>query len=330
VNLNPVLAREAKQRFRSRRAVLVISLWVGIIGGVALLLYIFASEFAVNGMGVGRLAAGAFLGRFMFHSLTLLLLTAIILVVPGIAAPSIIGERERQTFHILQVTQMTPWQLVTGKLTASMMFAVVLLFAVAPLASIPLLFGGTSLTDVFVALGMLLLTAVTLASIATWMSSRAASTRGAVGWSYLIAFTLGFLTFVGLGAEMLVYSGGGSRDPFGPRGREVFSILPNPYFGLVDAVQQPLDQVVMTTDTPYIPFEYILRQREGINTAFAQPGAGGVVGAVGRDMPRPPLWLYNVVIYVGLTLFSLRRASINVRAPSAKIRRPKRLKGADA
>ncbi|HEY6629222.1 MAG TPA: ABC transporter permease subunit [Acidimicrobiia bacterium] len=333
MNLNPVLAREAKQRFRSKRVVVVTTLWVGIIGGIAFLLYIAASEVAVNGMGVGRLAAAAFMGRFMFHSITLLLLTAIILVVPGIAAPSIIGERERQTFQILQVTQMTPWQLVTGKLTASMMFAVVLLFAVAPVAAIPLLFGGTSLTDVLAALGMLLLTAVTLASTATWMSSRAASTRGAVGMSYLIAFTLGFLTFVGLGAEMLVYSNLGSRDPMGRDGREVFSILPNPYFGLVDAVLHPLDQTASTSDTPYLPFEYMLRLRQGVNPDLAEPAIlGGVAAgnAAGRDFPRPPLWAFNVVIYGGLTVFSLRRASVNVRAPSAKIRRPKRLKGTDA
>lgn len=331
MNLNPVLSREARQRFRSRRVALVTSLWVGIIGGIAFLLYIVASEFAVNGMGVGRLAATAFMGRFMFHSITLLLLTAIILVVPGIAAPSIIGERERQTFQILQVTQMTPWQLVAGKLTASMMFALVLLLAVAPIAAIPLLFGGTSLTDVLAALGMLLLTGITLASIATWMSSRAASTRGAVGMSYLIAFTLGFLTFVGLGAEMLVYSNLGNTDPFAGGGREVWSILPNPYFGLVDAVQHPLDETALTSDTPYIPFEYMLRMRQGVNPDFMQPAIFGAAPAenAGPDLPRPPLWVYNVLIYAGLTAFSLRRASINVRAPSPKVRRPKRLKGTD-
>lgn len=332
MNLNPVLSREAKQRFRSKRVALVTSLWVGIIGGIAYLLYIVGREISVNGFGVGRLAATAFMGRFMFHSITLLLLTAIILVVPGIAAPSIVGERERQTFQILQVTQMKPWQLVTGKLTASMMFALVLLFAVAPVAAIPLLFGGTSLTDVLAALSMLFLTAVTLASTATWMSSRAASTRGAVGTSYLIAFTLGFLSFVGLGAEMLVYSNLGNQDPFGRNGREVLSILPNPYFALVDAVQHPLDQTALTSDTPYIPFEYMLRMRQGINPDFMEPAIlGGLPdnNAAGRDLPRPPLWVYNVVIYGALTAFSLRRASINVRAPSAKIRKPKRLKGTD-
>ena len=204
--------------------------------------------------------------------------------------------------------------------------------AVAPVASIPLLFGGTSLTDVLAALGMLLLTAITLAATATWMSSRAASTRGAVGMSYLIAFTLGFLTFVGLGAEMLVYSNLGNRDPFVRGGREVFSILPNPYFALVDAVQHPLDQTALTSDTPYLPFEYMLRLRQGVSPDSVAPAiVGGVApnNAVGRDLPRTPLWVYNVVIYLGLTAFALRRASINVRAPSTKIRKPKRLKGTD-
>ena len=165
---------------------------------------------------------------------------------------------------------------------------------------------------------MLLLTAVTLASTATWMSSRAASTRGAVGMSYLIAFTLGFLTFVGLGAEMLLYSNLGNRDPFGRGGREVFSILPNPYFALVDAVQHPLDQTALTSDTPYLPFEYLLRLRQGVNPDSVAPAIiGGVAAnnAAGRDLPRSPLWVYNVVIYLGLTAFALRRASINVRAP---------------
>ena len=53
MNLNPVLAREAKQRFRSKRVVLVTSLWVGIIGGIAYLLYIAASQTVVNGYGSG-------------------------------------------------------------------------------------------------------------------------------------------------------------------------------------------------------------------------------------------------------------------------------------
>ena len=128
-----------------------------------------------------------------------------------------------------------------------------------------------------------------------------------------------------------MYSNLGSQDPFSRNGREVLSILPNPYFALVDAVQHPLDQTALTSDTPYAPFEYMLRLRQGVDENFIEPVILGGQGAnaAGRDLPRPPLWLFNVVIYGGLTAFSLRRASINVRAPSAKIRKLKRLKGTD-
>lgn len=327
--MNPVLAREAKQRFRSKRAILATSLWVGIIGAIAYLLYVVGREISANGFGVGRLAASAFMGRFMFHSVILLLLTAIILVVPGIAAPSIVGERERQTFQILQVTQMSPWQLVSGKLSASMSFALVLLVAVAPVAAIPLLFGGTSLSDVAAALGMLILTAVMLASIATWMSSRAVSTRGAVAMSYLIAFTIGFLTFASLGAEFLVYSTLGRDDPFRGDGHELLSVLPNPYFGLVDAVQHPLSETTFTGDTPFVPLQYVLLARQGTDENFAPVVFGGAVGHNQQELPRLPVWVYTVAIYTGLTALALYRASVNVRAPSAKIRKLKRLKGTD-
>jgi len=269
------------------------------------------------------------MGRFMFHSITLLLLTAIIMVVPGIAAPSIVGERERQTFQILQVTQMTPRQLVIGKLLASMSFALVLLAAVAPVAAIPLLFGGTRLTDVVAALGMLFLTAVMLASISTWLSSRARSTRGAVAMSYLLAFTIAFLTFVGLGVEMLFYSNFFDADPFRVGGREVLSMLPNPYFGLVDAVQAPIGSAGFATDTPFVPFEYMLYFRQGIADPMFGPAANPL-GQGALDVPRMPLWIWTVIIYVGITVFSLTRAAINVRAPSARIRMPKRFKGTDA
>lgn len=303
------------------------TVWVGLIGLLAYLLYVVAQE--ISGFGIGRLASTAFMGRFMFHSITLLLLTAIIMVVPGIAAPSIVGERERQTFQILQVTQMTPWQLVVGKLSASMSFALVLLAAVAPVAAIPLLFGGTKLTDVLAALGMLFLTAIMLAAVATWMSARARSTRGAVAMSYLIAFTIAFLSFVGLGVETLVYSRFFEQDPFQGDGHELLSVLPNPYFGLVDAVQAPLGSAAFTSDTPYIPFEYILYQRQGLQDPTVAP-LGVQVGAEPVDAVRLPVWPYTVVIYLGITGFSLSRAAINVRAPSARIRMPKRLKGTDA
>lgn len=326
--MNPVLAREGRQRFRSSRAAFAMTAWVGLIGALTFLLYALAQEISASSFGVGRLAATAFMGRFMFHSITLLLLTAIIMVVPGIAAPSIVGERERQTFQILQVTQMTPWRLVVGKLAASVSFALVLLAAVAPVAAIPLLFGGVAISDVLAALGMLFLTAVMLAALSTWMSSRAQSTRGAVAMSYLLAFGLAFLTFAALAVEMLVYSRFFEADPFASGGREVFSILANPYFGLVDAIQAPIGAAPFTGDTPFVPFDYLLHLRQGIG----DPNLGVGVQAGGEQVAgeRISLWVVTVVVYLAITALSLARAAANVRAPSARIRLTRRREGADA
>lgn len=320
--MNPVLAREAKQRFRSRRAGVILAFWVGLLGAITYLVYVLGREVALNGFGVGRLASTAFMGRWMFHSIALLLLTAVVLVVPAIAAPSIVGERERQTFQILQVTQMSPLQLVLGKLSAAMAFALVLLFSVVPIAAIPLLFGGTSVSDVVAAVAMLMLTALMLASVATWTSSRAASTRGAVMGAYSVAFGLAFLTFVMLGAEFLaiqVLNDGNFDDA---DGREWVSALPNPYFGLVSAVEHPLGEPT-AQDTVFVPFQALLYARE--QQLFDNFGA-----PVAFESERLPLWVYTSVIYVAITALSLWRATINVRAPSRHIRRVKRHKGVDA
>ncbi|MGF1665329.1 MAG: ABC transporter permease [Acidimicrobiia bacterium] len=323
--MNPVLAREAKQRFRGRRAGATILFWVGLLGALTFLLYIASREVAINRFGVGQLAATAFMGRFMFHSIALLLLTAVILVVPAIAAPSIVGERERQTFQILQVTQMGPWQLVLGKLAASMAFAMILLIAVVPIAAIPLLFGGASVGDVLAVVAMLVLTSLTLASVATWTSSRAASTRGSVMGAYAVAFSLAFLSFVSLGAEFLAIELLADGGVNANQDREWISALPNPYFGLVSAVEHPLG-AGSAGDTIFAPFQALLHLRQG--DSLDNFGVGGVVGEP-IDLKRPPVWIYTTVIYLGITGLSLWRASMNVRAPSTHIKRVKRHKGDD-
>lgn len=147
--------------------------------------------------------------------------------------------------------------------------------------------------------------------------------------SYLLAFTIAFLSFVGLGVEMLFYSQFFDTDPFQAGGQEVISMLPNPYFGLVDAVQAPLGEVSFTGDTPFVPFEYMLYLRQGFQNPQFGPAADQI-GVAPLDMPRLPVWVWTVAIYIGITAFSLFRAAINVRAPSARIRIPKRFKGADA
>src|SRR5690606_5669540 len=165
LSLNPVLGREVRERFRSRRAPIFVTLWVLGVGLIGYLVYLIAQLAARDAFGLGQGVAGGYMGRFIFEGMLLVLMTAVVMIVPGLTALSIVGEKERQTFHLLQVTQLSPIQIVLGKIWSSMSYFILLLVAVAPVAALPLLFGGVRITDVLVGLGMLLLTAVMLGSV---------------------------------------------------------------------------------------------------------------------------------------------------------------------
>lgn len=330
--MNPVLAREGRERFRSRRAMPFVSAWVFGMGLLSYVVYLAAAALAESGLQLGRLVATGFMGRFMFQSATLLLMTAVLMVVPGLAALAIVGERERQTLHLLQVTQLTPWQLVVGKLAASLSYFLWLVVAVLPVMALPLLFGGAGLGDVVAALGMLVATAVMLGAVSIWVSSRAKSSRGAVAGAYSSAFVIGFFTLALAVGEFLVLAG--STDPFGGGELELYSMLPSPYYGMVAAVDFPLEirPELASFATPYTPFDYLLFKRHGVEAAlggFASAAPGSIEVVDGRQlvrMDRPPVWVYTLIFDVVVAGLALWRAAVSVRAPAARTFRVKRLR----
>ena len=348
--MNPVLRREVMERFRSRRAPWFLFAWtvgVGLIGYVAYLV----SQQVADAL-LGRLLATQYMGRFLFQAMALLMMTAVILIVPGVTALSIVTERERQTLQLLQVTQLTPLQLVLGKLSSSIGYFLLLLVAVAPVVAIPLLFGGMSTGDVAAALGMMLATAITLGSVAIAVSSRARSSRGAVAGSYAVAFLIGFLSLaIFLGELFLARPSEQSLIP--ARGREFYSSWFNPYVGMVDAIRQPLRAQTDFTFTPFTPFDAIVYARQGVSTGgITVPGGGGFGfvedfaamggnGVLARELAMPvpipggeadvevrvrrgPVWMRTSIIYAAITALALLRASYVVRAPARKILLTKR------
>ena len=217
--MNPVLRREVMERFRTRRSPWFIFGWtigIGLIGYVA---YLTGQQFS-NAI-FGRLLATQYMGRFLFQAMAILMMSAVVLIVPGVTALSIVSERERQTLPLLQVSQLGPLQLILGKLASSMSFFLLLLATVAPVVAVPLLFGGMSLGDVAASLGMMLATAVMLGSASIAISARARTRRGAVAGSYAFAFVVAFLTFALILGEVFVLSPSG-QSQIPPRGREFY------------------------------------------------------------------------------------------------------------
>ncbi len=327
--MNPVLGREMRERFRTRRAAPLFTLWVLGVGLVGYLMYLLAREIAQSGFGIGRAIAGGFVGRFLFETMALIMLTAVILVVPGLTATSVVAERERQTLHLLQVTQLSAFQLVLGKLGSSLAYLGLLVVAVMPVLALPLLFGGMGFGDVAAAVGMVLLTALMLGSVSIWVSARARSSRGAVAGSYLWAIGIGILSFLLLLGEFVVFH---LDDPDGgPEGVEYVSTWVNPYFGMVSAIEAPLARrFEVPFPTPFTPFDAVLFVRQGqtdpfgvgfVEPGFAEPG--------GERLPtrRPPVWMYTVAIYLVIIVLTLRAATRRLRVPTSRIREPRRTRG---
>ena len=333
--MNPVLRREVLERFRTRRSPWFLFFWtigIGLIGYVA---YLVGQE--VSSAILGRLLATEYMGRFLFQAMAILMMSAVVLIVPGVTALSIVGEKERQTLPLLQVTQLSPFQLVLGKLSSSMSYFLLLLVAVAPVLAIPLLFGGMSFGDVFAALAMMLVTAIMLGSASIAISSRARSSRGAVAGSYAFAFLIAFLTFALALAELLLIRPS-DQSLIPPRGREFYSAWLNPYVGMVDAIRVPLRAQTNYSLTPFTPIDALIYARQGSSTGgvffgglIPMDGFAAMEGDVARVAPlagddgalvrlrRGSLWLRTVVIYAAIIALALLRAAQVVRSPSRRI-----------
>ncbi len=161
--VNPVLARELKQRMRGRHVWLVVTLYLAVLAVILRWVYVASSRDEFNG-GFDLLAS-ATAGRAIFQWLLFFMLLLVCFIVPGLTAGAISGERERQTMVALQLTLLRPRSIVLGKLLASLAFVVLLIIASLPLVTVPFLVGGVSLPEVVKGLWMVLATAVTLACL---------------------------------------------------------------------------------------------------------------------------------------------------------------------
>lgn len=341
MNLNPVTMREIRERFRRRRAGLFVTLWVAIVIGVGYLIYLTARAWASSSGtfgGTSPLLISASLGRIMFELVSLLLLTGVILIVPGVAALSIVGERERLTLPLLQVSQLKPRQIVLGKLVSSLAYLMLLLVAVAPIMLVPILFGGIDVLDVLKSLAAIGVTAFLIGSVSVWASARARSTRGAVAASYGFAFALVAFTGLALIAQLYLFAPS-DREVFGPEGRELYAIWLNPYVALVSAVDEPLSNSneISYVGSPFDPIDTLLSYRQtGDGGRFiGDVDIGGferrpllAPGAAANEpieSNRGPLWVRSLIVSVLLSALALWRAARQVTVPApGKMRRLRR------
>ncbi len=165
--VNPVMLKELRGRMRGVRAFAVITVYLGLMSGFTTLLYLVYSSIT---RASGSAAAGE-IGRVLFLGVVGIELLLIIFIAPAFTAGAITGERERQTYDLLQTTLLATPSFVIGKLESALGYILLLLLSGIPLQSIAFLFGGVSELELVLSFVILMVTAVALGTVGIYFSA---------------------------------------------------------------------------------------------------------------------------------------------------------------
>ncbi|MEP7292129.1 MAG: hypothetical protein ABI835_10110, partial [Chloroflexota bacterium] len=165
--LNPVMLKELRGRMRGVRAFAVMTVYLGLMSGFTLLLYLVYGSFSRTS---GSAAAGE-IGRVLFLGVVGIELLLIIFIAPAFTAGAITGERERQTYDLLQTTLLATPSFVIGKLESALGYILLLLLSGIPLQSIAFLFGGVTEAELALSFVILLITAIALGTVGIYFSA---------------------------------------------------------------------------------------------------------------------------------------------------------------
>ena len=186
---NPIVVKEVRQALKSRQFVitfllLLLAAWAGSIFGVS-----YLGESIDYGSSAVTFYAG-----FLFA-----LCAATLVIVPFSTFRSIVEERTETTLELLQITALSPVQIVRGKTLSAMVQVLVYYCAIAPFIAFTALLPGFDIVHVTFSLVMLFITALCFSVIALAIGTQARNTTfQSLSSLFVIAMAFGgMMTFFG-------------------------------------------------------------------------------------------------------------------------------------
>ncbi|MEG6522684.1 ABC transporter permease [Desulfotomaculum sp. 1211_IL3151] len=187
--LNPVLLKELRQRFRTYRSPLVVVLYLLVLGGFSL------SIIYLQWRNNPYFQPGS--SKEIFTIISMAQLGLLAFVVPGLTAGVISGERERQTLNVLLTTELSPLGIVVSKLISACSFTALLLISTLPLYSLVFMFGGLAPIQIMGVLSFFLVAMFLFAAIgvacSTYFKRTGISTITTYGIVFFLVAGTGFL-----------------------------------------------------------------------------------------------------------------------------------------
>jgi ABC-type transport system involved in multi-copper enzyme maturation permease subunit len=152
---------------RNPQAYTILTTYLSVICGIALLIYVAAATSSTGGVN-----DSSRVGSVLFYTIITTQLILVCTIVPWFTASAISGEREMNTLDLLQLTPLLARHIVLGKFISTFCYALVLIFATLPLLSLALLLGGVDVTQVLAADLVICATAFLFACLGLYISSR--------------------------------------------------------------------------------------------------------------------------------------------------------------
>ena len=293
VRTNPVILKEMRSRMRGWRAVAAITSFLVMIGATVGMIYI---GFAEAGTVVQGVSVRRTIGETIFYTIFMFQLFIVGISSPGMTSAAIAAEREHQTYDLLRTTQLSARSLVIGKLVASVAFVLLLLLASLPIQSVGFIFGGVSIGEIFIAVLVLVLTALNFGAVGLFFSSFIRRARIATVLAQTVTLTfsiaLPILTLVGISIFSALWFTGSSPLP-----EWIFAVI-----GWFVVIGSPVATAIAT--------ELILIEEQTF--FFFQATANGI------NVWVPSPWLGFTFLYLALTLVYLALTIRVVKQPDAE------------
>jgi ABC-type transport system involved in multi-copper enzyme maturation permease subunit len=187
--------KELRGRMRGRRAFVIITIYLLMLGGFAWMVEVLMERSFQMGFGNSAAYASASIGQGIFAAIMMLETLQVVFLAPASTAGGISLEREKQTLDMLITTPITSVAIVVGKLLSALIYVFLLIAASIPLTAVVFVYGGVAPDDVLRGYAVLLATALGLGAFGLFCSSLVKRTQAATAISIfgVLAISIGSL-----------------------------------------------------------------------------------------------------------------------------------------
>jgi ABC-2 type transport system permease protein len=230
--------KELRGRMRGRRAFAILTIYLLLLGGFALMAEKLVEANYSTNFGGSSAFAGAAIGQGIFAALLMLMTLQVVFLASSSTSGAVSLEREKQTLELLIATPISSLAIVVGKLLSALVYVFLLIAASIPLMAVVFVYGGVGPEDVLRGYIVLVATALGLGSFGLLCSSLVKRTTAATAITIfgVLSVTVGTVFVLGFWQAVGRFDDNGNREPFlGMRSPAILGYL-NPFIAEADVM----------------------------------------------------------------------------------------------